>query len=129
MSDEPVKLSNPPTPESIEVRLARARKKVEEGFKAFHKILKNKTLERNKSTAQKNTEKSCVDELVKSCVELSSISNMEGVVSILVIALKECLIMKDIVNENEYSVAVIRKQVLELMKDKEERDKKKPNEK
>ena len=120
MSDERKNALSAPPPlapaVSIEERLRQARENFEKSFKEFHALLNDKTLKINKSTAEKNVEKYTVDKVIKSCVTLDKLNVGEGIMAMVVVALREHLKARDRSNELEYEIEEVKKELKKLKK-------------
>jgi len=120
--DIPQRLSQPPQPISIEQQIKTARKDVEKAFKELFRLYESKILVKNKSVGKVKTEKSIVDNLVKRCVSLENLNSIEGLLSLGTISLRLNLKMKDLVNNLEFQIETLKRDVKKLMtaeKDKE----------
>ena len=106
-----------PTPATIEERLRKTRMNFEQSFKSFHELLGNKVLSTNKTKAENKQEKYIVDQVVKSCVSLDRINIGEGVMALSVVALREHLKIRDRVNELEYELELVKREVKNLKKE------------
>lgn len=106
----------PPAAASVQQDLARRKQELEAAFKDFHKLVAKKVLEKNKSPAMKNTEKQIVDRLVHAAVALDHINVGEGILSLASIAIREQLIVRDRVNELEYELYKLIREVENLKK-------------
>jgi hypothetical protein len=94
--------------------LIRKKQELAGAFKSYHELVSNKVLDKNKSPALKNTEKQVVDRLVKSAVALENINIGEGILSLASIAIREQLIVRDRVNELEYELLLLKREVDKL---------------
>lgn len=99
---------------TVEEQIRRARQELEKSFKDFHELLNNKVLDANKSNAQQNTERQVVDKLYRSAVVLENINIGEGVMSLAIIAVREMLKVRDRVNELEYELFKMKKDIAKL---------------
>jgi len=107
----------PPAPFSVQQDLLHKKQELEQAFKAFHELVSKKVLDKNKSPAMKNTEKQIVDRLVRAAVGLEQVNMGEGILSLASIAIREQLIVRDRVNELEYELCLMKKD-LDLIKNK-----------
>ena len=105
-----------PTASTIEERLRRAREGFERSFKEFHILLSVKVLKINKSKAAKSVEKYTVDQIIKACVTLDSLNIGEGTMAIIVVTLREHLTSRDRINELEYELDTVKKDLKRLKK-------------
>lgn len=105
-----------PSPHQMEQRALRARKKLEECFKQFHEMMIDKVLDANKTAAVKNTERKIVDDLLHAVVALENVNVGQGILSLLTIATREHLHMRDRVNELEYELCVVQRDMKALQK-------------
>ena len=119
MTDHPNRLSTPPVvkPVSLDEQLRAARENFEKAFKEFHENLKLKVLRENQSEAHKRQEKYIIDQLVKACVQTDRLNMGEGVMAVAVVALREHLTIRNRVNELEYQIEDLKKQVNHLKKE------------
>lgn len=101
----------------IEQKYARAKQELDQAFKDFHSILKDKVLEQNKSVAKKNTEKDVVDKLYKAAVNVENLNSGEGVMSLCIIVIRELLKDRDRTNELEYQICSLRKDLAKIKND------------
>lgn len=105
---------NPAHAVTIEEQVRTARQNLEKAFKEFHKLLGDKVLDVNKSTAQRNTERMTVDNLYKSAVALENVNVSEGVMSLAIISIREMLKVRDRVNELEYELLKLKRDMGKL---------------
>lgn len=111
----PIPVPPPPIDQGvINEQLKQARAKVEQAFKAFHQVLNNKKLERNKSDVEKEQERKISDELFRTAQELDRLNPGEGVMVVGSIGLRELLKTRDRMNEVEYTALLTRKELNEL---------------
>ena len=101
----------PPAPIDIEQKYKTAKAKLEESFAAFHKVLSDKVLEDNKSQSMKNHEHFIITELTKAAVALDQLNVGEGVTAMAVIAIREHLKVRDRVNELEYELELLKREL------------------
>ncbi len=106
----------PPMSFPDQQNLMRRKQELAEAFKAFHELVSNKVLEQNKSPALKNTEKQVVDRLVKAAVALENVNIGEGILSLASIAIREQLVVRDRVNELEYELLLLKREVEKMKK-------------
>jgi hypothetical protein len=113
MSDQRSSMSAPPPqPQNAQQNYAKMKQELEEAFKEFHqKHFLSKLLDENKSAAVKKTEQASVDRLVKAAVALDSINVGEGILALSVIAIREQLAIRDRVNELEYELCKVLRDV------------------
>ena len=111
--DKPMQ-PNPAHAVTIEEQVRTSRQNLEKAFKEFHKLLNDKVLDANKSTAQHNTERMTIDNLYKSAVALENVNVSEGVMSLAIIAVREMLKMRDRVNELEYELLKLKRDMGKL---------------
>lgn len=109
------KFNVPQAPADVQNDYMKKKKELEEAFAEFHKIFLNKVLEKNKSAAVKKTEMAAVDKLVNACVALENINVGEGILALTVIAIREQLTVRDRVNDLEYTLLKMQKEI-ELLK-------------
>jgi len=112
-------------PITIEDRIKQARENIQKCFMAFHNLLKDKVLDKNKTEAQKNTEKKIVDDLHKAGVALDGLNVGEGILSLAIIGIREHLKTRDRINELEYELYKTKRDLPELVKKVLEKDVKK----
>jgi len=105
-----------PSAHQMEQRALRARKKLEECFKQFHEMMIDKVLDSNKTAAVKNTERKVVDDLLHAVVALENVNVGQGMLSLLTIAVREHLHMRDRVNELEYELCIVQRDMKALQK-------------
>lgn len=117
MYNQPTQANIPPTSSQIEQRVVRARKKLEQCFKDFHKLMLNKVLDENKTAAVKNTERKIVDDLLHSVVALEQANVGQGLLSLLTISVREHLAMRDRTNELEYELYKTKRDLRNLQRD------------
>ena len=110
----PDKPTPPVDTAALQERLTSARKGVEEAFKAFHQLLLNKKLDRNKSEPDKDQERKVADALFKAVQELDRVNPGEGTVILGSIGIREVLKMRDRMNDVEYLATVTHKELNEL---------------
>ena len=106
-----------PTPATLEEKLRRTRADFEQSFKNFHELLGNKVLKINKTTASNKQEKHIVDQVVRACVNLDRLNIGEGVMALSVVALREHLKVRDRVNELEYELELMKREIKNLKKE------------
>lgn len=106
-----------PTAYDLEQKAVQSRRKLEEAFKAFHELVQNKVLDKNKTTAIKNTEKKIVDDLLHSVVALEQANQGQGFLSLLTISIREHLALRDRINELEYELCVTQRDLKKLQKE------------
>lgn len=106
-----------PSPATIEEKLRRTRVDFEQSFKDFHELLGNKVLKTNKTTASNKQEKHVVDQVVRACVNLDRLNVGEGVMALSVVALREHLKIRDRVNELEYELELMKRDMKNLKKE------------
>jgi len=97
--------------QSLEDRIKSARHDLEVSFKEFHELLGNKKLSDNKSAAEKNEEKNRVDNLYRAAVKLDNINIGEGPMALAIIALREMLKVRDRLNDFEYKMLTMLKDI------------------
>jgi hypothetical protein len=100
--------SNPAVLKSV---LEAARVKVTDAFKAFHAILSNKKLDKNKSPQERDNEGKIAQDLFNAAGELDQINAGEGVMIIGSVSIRELLKMRDRMNEIEYTALLTRKEL------------------
>lgn len=117
-NEKPTLSAPPPSPPAatIEERLRQARENFEKSFREFHALLNDKTLKINKSQAEKNVEKYTVDKVIKSCITLDKLNVGEGIMAMVVVALREHLKARDRSNELEYELETLRTELKKLKK-------------
>ena len=103
-----------PTAYDLEQRAVRSRKKLEECFKEFHELVQSKVLDKNKTTAMKNTERKVVDDLLHSVVAMEQANQGQGFLSLLTISIREHLALRDRINELEYELYVTKRDLKNL---------------
>jgi len=101
----------------IEQKYARAKLELEQAFKEFDGILKDKVLEQNKSIAKKNIEKDVVDKLYKSAVNLENLNSGEGVMSLCIIVIRELLRDRDRTNGLEFQICSLKRDLAKIKND------------
>lgn len=106
-----------PTVATIEEQLRNARSTFEGAFKDFHMLIKDKVLKVNKSSAAKKLEKFTVDKLIKSCVALDQLNVGEGIMAMVVVALREHLAIRNRVNELEFELETMKRDFKRLNKE------------
>lgn len=111
----PEKSTQPaPNPAAIKNALEAARTKLMETFNAFHKVLFNKKLAKNKSEQEKTEERQIADGLFRAAGELDQVNGGEGTMVVGTIGIRELLKMRDRLNEIEYTTLLTRKELNEL---------------
>lgn len=118
--DEIVKKEQPKQINTATIKdgLEAARLAVQAAFVEFHKLLFNKRLDKNKSTPEKEAERSVADKLFKTAQDLDKINPGEGVLIAASIALRELLTVRDRLNEIEYLALLNKKELKELAEKK-----------
>jgi hypothetical protein len=106
-----------PSPTTIEEKLRRTRADFEQSFKNFHELLGNKVLKTNKTLASNKQEKHVVDQVVRACVNLDRLNVGEGVMALSVVALREHLKVRDRVNDLEYELELVKREMKNLKKE------------
>jgi hypothetical protein len=115
---QPAAPSHPaPTPAQVaelQASLGEARVGVTNAWAAFHTMIQNKRLDKNKSNLEKDAERKTVDTLFNAAKDLDGINPGEGVMILAGLALRELLVMRDRLNETEYLALVTKKDLGEL---------------
>ena len=104
-------ISNIPSPEEVAMKITKAREKFKEKFKNFHELLQNKKLKRNKSQAEVNQDKEIVDQLIKACIAIETMNVGEGIIALSTVALREHSTLRDRVNELEYELEKLKRDI------------------
>lgn len=109
---------NQPPPATYDKQIDYNKKKaeLEEAFKEFHKLVGNKVLEKNKSPAVKKTELEIINRLVRATQALDNVNVGEGILALASIAVREQLYVRDRVNELEYEICLMKKDMANLQK-------------
>ena len=102
--DQKNKATPPPAqaPKTVEDKVKKARTNLETSVRDFIKLLDDKTLDKNKGPAHKNTEKQVADNLFKSVVGLERENSGEGIMAMGLTTLRTNLKIRDRVNELEF---------------------------
>lgn len=106
----------PPATYDVQQDLMRKKKDLEQAFKDFHELVSNKVLDKNKSPAVKKTEQNVVTMLIKAAAALEQVNVGEGILSLAAIAIREQLIVRDRVNELEYELCLMKRDLEKLKK-------------
>lgn len=98
------KVIQPPqqNPKVVEDKVKKARTNLEVAVKEFLKLLDDKVLEKNKSPAHKNIEKTAADGLFKAVIGLEQENVGEGILALGATTLRTNLKLRDRINELEY---------------------------
>lgn len=108
----------PPAPVDVQSEYLKRKSEFEKAFKDFHtQVFKNKVLDKNKSTAVKNTEHHIIEKLITTSIALDNINVGEGTVALVSTMIRELLTMRDRVNELEYDLCVNKRDLLNLQKE------------
>ena len=111
-------MQKPPiTAEDMRRTLDKARKALESSFKDYHLLLSDKYVSENKSGARAKNEKHIVDKLAKAASDLEWAKIGEGTMAIAIIALREHLMVRDRVNDLEYKIVSMEKEMRKLRKE------------
>ena len=106
----------PPDPNLVKAERSKAQIEFEESFADFHKNhFLSKVLQENKSAAGKKTEQAAIDRLIKSAMILDQSNVGEGMLALLIVAIREQLSVRDRVNQLEYELCLAQRDV-EYMK-------------
>lgn len=99
-----------PTPKDPQALYQQRKQDFEAAWAEFQtKVFQNKVLAENKSVAAIKTENDIVDKLVKACVDLDNSNAGEGILAMLVMSLREELLLRDRINELEYTLLKLKK--------------------
>ena len=104
----------PPASFPVQQQHIQKKKELEQAFKDFHALVGNKVLDSNKSPAVKKTELQVIDKLVRAAQALDNINIGEGILALASIAVREQLIVRDRVNELEYELCLLRRDLQKL---------------
>lgn len=107
---------NIPTDSNYMKRKNNPKKKAEQAILAFKELLKDKTHPSNQTTSFKNNEVKILNDLLVSANELDSINPGEGIFSLIVLALRSSLLMKDRNIELEVKIRDLELQIKRLKK-------------
>lgn len=92
-------------PQDVQNVYLTAKKNFEKAFADYHQNhFLSKVLDENKTIAAKKTETLAVDNLIKSAMALENMNVGEGVMALLVVAIREQLSIRDRINELEYEL-------------------------
>ena len=98
------------SPSDMQLEYQKRKSEFENCFKEFHKkVFSSKLLDRNKSPALRTTEQHIIDALIKSAVSLDNANVGEGLLALSTTAIRELLTMRDRVNELEYKLLKVMK--------------------
>ena len=103
---------------SVQEKMQRVRKEFEERFKAFRLLLDDKVLKRNKSDATLLQEKKVLDDLASTCLKVDKMNVGEGLFAFSTVGVRSHMLMRDRINELEYELFTLRKEVAALKKEK-----------
>jgi hypothetical protein len=101
-------------PAQVQVQLEIARKAVETAYIAYHNMLQSKVLNSNKSPQDKQQEQAISAGLFKSGQDLDQVNAGEGTVILTASALQELVVMRNRLNEIEYTALLTRKELNDL---------------
>lgn len=106
------------SPQEAQQEYQKKKKDFEASFVEFHKkVFLNKVLDSNKSAAVKNTERHIIDKLVNSAVALDNVNNGEGLLALSTLTLRELLGARDRINELEYHLYKMIKEMNNIKKE------------
>jgi len=122
MSDNKSSMSPPaPRPQDVQQEYSRIKQELEEAFKDFHqKHFLSKVLEENKSAATKKTEQAAVERLINAAVTLDRANVGEGILALVIVAIREQLSVRDRVNQLEYELCKAQRDILNMKKETED---------
>jgi len=105
--------------------LVRKKHALEVAFKEFHELVSVKVLKENKSPQIKDAEKQVVGRLIQAAIELEQVNVGEGIISLVSVAIREHLAARDRINEIEYKLYKLMRDVKQMQKDGGKNDSKK----